>query len=201
MNKEKINELFFNKWSKSYDRAIFQFWMRGFQRQALKELRLRKDAKILDVSCGTGQLLNKLNGKAELYGVDISSGMLEIANKRLGNSVVLKKAEVHNLPFPDNYFDYVITTEAFHHYHGQINALLEMKRVVKPGGEVIVSDVNFLIKPINYLFEKFEPGCVKINSRKEMLNLFQKSGWKVIKQKRNFLFAIMTVGVKADYSK
>lgn len=196
MNKEKINELFFDKWSKSYDRTIFQFWMRGFQRQVLKELKLRKDTKVLDVSCATGQLLNKLKDKAELYGVDISLGMLKIANKLLGDQVVLKKAEVHNLPFPDDYFDYVITTEAFHHYHGQIKALLEMKRVAKPGGKIIISDVNFLIRSINSLFEKFEPGCVKINSKKEMLNLFQKSGLKVIKQRRNFLFAIVTLGEK-----
>lgn len=195
----KLNQNFFDRWSKSYDNPIFQFWMKGFQRQVFKELELNENTKLLDVGCGTGQFLSKLNelkGPAKLYGIDISEEMLKKAKQRLGSAAELKIADVHVLPFKENYFDYVISTEAFHHYGSQLSALKEMKRVAKPGRRIIISDINFFFKLIHQLFEKLEPGCVKVNSKKEMRKLFAEAGLTVIKQKRNFLFAVVTVGVK-----
>jgi ubiquinone/menaquinone biosynthesis C-methylase UbiE len=122
--------------------------------------------------------------------------MLKKARTKLPKNVTLVNADVHNLPFKDDYFDYVITTEAFHHYHNQERALSEMKRVVKKGGKVIVSDIHFFLRPIHWLFEKLEPGCVKINSKKEMRELFEKIALKNVRQSRNFIFAVMTTGEK-----
>ena len=122
--------------------------------------------------------------------------MLSKAGKKLSGKAKLQKADVHALPFKDNSFNYVISTEAFHHYYDQQKAVREMARIIKSGGKVIVVDINFFLKPIHWLFKKLEPGHVKINSRKEMKQLFQQAGLKDIRQRRNFLFAIMTVGEK-----
>lgn len=194
MNKDKENLNFFNKWAKTYDLGIFQFWMRGFQKPALKIIDTTNKPKILDISCGTGELLLKLKDKAELTGGDISEEMLKVARKKLPQQVLLKKADVHDLPFETGTFDYVITTEAFHHYADQKKALSEMKRVTKKGGKVLVIDINFFLAPLHRLFEKLEPGCIKINSRKEMRELFEQSGLGNIKQQRSFIFAVMTSG-------
>ena len=193
-----VNEFFFDKWSKSYDKPLFQFWMKRFHKLVLNELKLNKSIKILDISCGTGQLLNKLKWRAKLYGVDISQEMLRVAKRRLGDSAILQKGDVHNLPFKDNTFDYVISTEAFHHYGDQIKALREMNRIVKNKGKVIISDINFLSRQIHWLFERFEPGCVKVNTKREMRELFERAELKPVRQKRNFLFALMTIGVKTN---
>lgn len=190
------NKNFFDRWTKSYDAGLFQFWMRRFYLPILKEVMLTKKTSLLDISCGTGELLQHLQGKAELQGLDISEEMLKKARAKLPKEITLHKADVHHLPFKDNHFDYVVTTEAFHHYYSQELALQEMARVTKKGGKVIVSDINFFLKPIHWLFEKIEPGCVKINSRKEMRRLFEKIGLKHIHQSRNFLFAVLTVGEK-----
>ncbi len=153
--------------------------------------------KLLDVSCGTGELLKTLARKpGKWYGVDISPEMLAVARKKLPASVVLKEALVHRLPFPDNYFEYVVSTEAFHHYDRQQKALKEMARVTKNGGKVIIVDINFFLPCLHFLFQKIEPGCVKINGRKEMQRLFEKTGLTNIQQQRSFLFAVMTVGKK-----
>lgn len=191
------NEKLFDRWAKSYDKNLFQFWMGKFHIPVLKELKLSSKMKILDCSCGTGELLARLKGKAELYGIDFSEKMLEEARKKLGTGVVLKKTDVHNLPFPDNHFDVVISTEAFHHYYNQPKALQEMKRVVKKEGKVIIVDINFFLHSIHRLFEKLEPGCVKVNGRKEMVKLFERTGFKDVKQKRNFIFSVVTVGKKS----
>src|SRR3989344_5771319 len=191
----KQNSSFFNRGAKRYDNPLLQFWMRRFHAPTLEELRFTSATKILDISCGTGELLKKLQGKAELYGIDISEEMLKVARKKLGQAN-LQTGDVHNLPFEENYFDYVITTEAFHHYYNQQKALQEMIRITKKGGKVIVADINFFLKPIHWLFETFEPGCVKVNSKKEIKRLFEEVGLRNIRQKRNFAFAMMTVGEK-----
>ena len=160
------NRQLFDRWAKSYDKAVFQFWMRKFYAQATAELQLNPKTKVLDISCGTGELLKSLQGKAELYGIDISEEMLKAAKKKLGRKVKLLKADVHRLPFEDNFFDYAMTTEAFHHYYDQPSALKEMVRVTKNGGKIIVADINFFLKPVHWLFQKIEPGCVKVNSKK-----------------------------------
>ncbi len=190
------NKTLFNHWAKNYDAPWFQFWMRRFQLPALGELILTPDTKILDCSCGTGEFLRKLQGKAQVYGLDISEEMLKIARRKLPAETKLQKADVHNLPFEDNFFDDVISTEAFHHYYDQRKALQEMVRVAKKGGKVIVVDLNFFLKPIHWLFERFEPGCVKVNDKQEMKGLFQQAELRAIRQKRNFGFAVMNVGEK-----
>ena len=194
------NKRFFNQWSKSYDCELFQFWMKKFQKPIL-EMDFSPATKILDVSCGTGEMLLELSKNdnvvpKNLFGVDFSEQMLTTARKKLNSEIILLQADVHALPFKDNCFDYVASTEAFHHYYDQEKALSELMRVTKNGGKVIIIDVNFFLRPLHYLFQRFEPGCVKMNSRKELRIIFEKTGLKEIKQERIFLFAVMTVGEK-----
>ena len=190
------NRQLFDRWAKSYDNAVFQFWMKKFHAPAAAGLQLTSKTKVLDISCGTGELLKRLQGKAQLYGVDLSEEMLAVARTKLPKEATLLKADVHRLPFKDDFFDYVTSTEAFHHYHDQQKALQEMFRVTKTGGKIIIVDINFFLRHIHWLFQKIEPGCVKVNSKKEMKKLFEEAGLRNIKQKRNFLFAVMTVGKK-----
>ncbi len=199
------NKAFFDRWSKTYDSSPIRFWMRHFQIPALQEIQFRPGIKILDLSCGTGELLQTLfrksKGKAELYGLDISNDMLRKARQKLPTEVKLVQGDVHNLPFDSGEFDYVLCTEAFHHYHSQNQAVAEMKRVLKNSGKIIIVDVNFFLPPVHWIFQKLEPGCVKINNKREMGLLFRKNGINIIKQQRNFLFAIMTIGQKEEREK
>ena len=71
-----------------------------------------------------------------------------------------------------------------------------MKRVAKIGGNVIIVDVNFFSRFVHKLFQRLETGCVKLNDMNEMKELFKKAGLKVINQKRNFLFSVVTYGQK-----
>ncbi|HIH11503.1 TPA: class I SAM-dependent methyltransferase [Candidatus Woesearchaeota archaeon] len=194
------NLRFFDRWASSYDHSLFQFWMKKFHVPILHELENKRNLAIVDLSCGTGQLLSSIyqqsGGNVNLSGVDISKEMLKTAKKRLPSSVKLYTADVHSLPFASNTFDYVLTTEAFHHYYDQRQALQEMKRVAKKGGQIIVVDVNFFFFFIHWIFQKFEPGCVKINSKKQMRQLFENAGLTQIVQQRSFLFSIMTKSFK-----
>ena len=196
-SKLQQNRSFFNHWAQNYDWPLFQFWMKRFQVPALKQIQFFPGLKILDLSCGTGELLKSLQQRypsAQLYGVDISPKMLVAARRKVGKKVKLFQADVVHLPFRQDSFDYVLSTEAFHHYYDQQKALREMARVVRKGGQVIIVDVHFFLPLIHRLFEWLEPGCVKINNRAEIKALFLKAGLRDIQQQRNFLFAVMTTG-------
>lgn len=120
-----------------------------------------------------------------------------MARLKLPSAIQLKVADVHHLPFSSNSFDSVLSTEAFHHYESQSKALQEMIRVTKKGGKVIVVDINFFFKPIHWLFQRVEPGCVKINNKREIKNLFENNGLTKVHQQRSFMFAVITVGIKS----
>ena len=194
MNNIAINKNTFDKVARHYDFFIIKNWMKKFNKSILR-INFRKSDKILDISCGTGELLLELErkGMKDLYGLDISNNMLCKAKEKL-KYATLKEGDVHELPYKDSIFDYVISTEALHHYSSQSKALQEMKRVCKNQGRVIVVDIDFW--KFNKILEKFEPGCVKVNNRKEMHLLFCRAGFKIIKQSKDFLFSFVTIGTK-----
>lgn len=190
MNKNRERNIaFFDRWAQCYDAAIFQFFMKRFFRRTLAAI--DHSGRVLDVSCGTGELLVQLRKKGvTAYGSDISPVMLQHARAK---GCVVLRADVHALPFKDNAFDDVISTEAFHHYGNQQEALAAMVRVAKPGGKVIVSDVTFYL--FNRLFERWEPGCVHILDRRELWQLFETAGLLSVTQSHG-PFVNTTMGVK-----
>ncbi len=95
---------------------------------------LKDGIKVLDIGCGNGRLKDYLESKAniEYYGVDNNEKFIEIAKKRNGNFEV---GDFLNLPYPDNYFDLVLSVAAFHHIPSDFyrsEALKEVSRVMKP---------------------------------------------------------------------
>lgn len=195
MNNKEKNKQVFDKVADIYDFAPFQWWMRRFYRPIFSEVELESNKRLLDVSCGTGNMLKEMeqSSDTELYGADLSENMIKQAEEKLEN-VNLQTVDVHSLPFEDDFFDYVTTTEAFHHYYNQTKAVAEMRRIVKPGGKVIVVDIEFFFNFVHRIFERLEPGCVKVNSGEEMRQLFQEQNLDIIKQERSFIFAVATVG-------
>lgn len=188
----------FNMWAPHYDFSLFQWWMKKFHKKIIQEVAPGVKAKFVDLSCGTGELLHELaktKPLLSLHGVDIAENMLAVAKQKVP-SAKFYQMDVHHLRLKDNLFDYVVSTEAFHHYPDQRKALSEMVRVCKPGGKVMIADINFFSSLLHRLFEKIEPGCVHINSRKEMHKLFEEAGLKDIRQERIFLFAVTTIGMK-----
>lgn len=100
--------------------------------------------RVLDVGCGTGYLglgLAHAGRATELHLVDISPGMLGRARENadaLGVDAVLARATAADLPYADDTFDAVVTRGVLHHLHDVPAALAEWRRVVRPGGPVLV---------------------------------------------------------------
>ncbi|WP_435875110.1 class I SAM-dependent methyltransferase [Nonomuraea fuscirosea] len=97
--------------------------------------------RILDAGCGSGPLFAELRERgAVVTGVDASAGMLELARRRLGDDADLRVADLAGpLPFPDETFDDVIASLVLHYLEDWGPALAELRRVLKPGGRLLVS--------------------------------------------------------------
>ncbi len=196
---KRLNKKFFDFWAKTYDWCILKPWLYHIQKKVVSHIKLKNKSNILDVGCGTGDslvLLNKLNENLNLYGIDISEKMLKRADKKLHKKAVLKLGDVENIRFQEKSFDYVINTEAFHHFPDPNKATKEMSRVLKKNGKLIIADINFYFNFIHWLFKKIEPGHVKIYNEKEFQSFFLKNNLKIKEQKRIGLFVILTVGEK-----
>lgn len=102
---------------------------------------------ILDVGCGTGMITLPL---AELghsvTGIDLSEGMLRIAKEKASNfnlAVEFKLGDAENLPFEDELFDVVINRHLLWTLPDPEKAISGWKRVLKPGGKVMILDGNW----------------------------------------------------------
>ncbi|WP_051179687.1 class I SAM-dependent methyltransferase [Nocardia concava] len=97
--------------------------------------------RILDAGCGSGALFAELRDRgAKVTGIDASAGMLELARRRLGSDADLRVADLSNpLLFPDNAFDDVIASLVLHYLKDWGPTLAELRRVLEPGGRLLVS--------------------------------------------------------------
>lgn len=95
---------------------------------------------ILDVACGTGRFF-ELYAPRQIYGIDASADMLKQAAKRKGVKKV-QVADAEKLPFPDNTFDAVITSQFIMHTPFYKNIIKDMMRVAKKGGSLIIDFPN-----------------------------------------------------------
>ncbi len=105
-----------------------------------------KHARILDICCGTGSVIFSFAEKytdALLTGYDFSAGMLHKAKQKdAAGRIVLVQGDAANLSYIDDCFDIVCCSHALYELKGRVrkDALMEMERVVKPGGNVLIME-------------------------------------------------------------
>ncbi|RJO62210.1 MAG: class I SAM-dependent methyltransferase [Dehalococcoidia bacterium] len=103
---------------------------------------------LLNLGCGHGADFLPFKSEFKLFGVDYSAGMLQLARKfaqKHGFEVKLSQADLRQLPYPNACFDWAIAVASLHHLKGhsaQLKALVELRRVLNPGGEAFVTVWN-----------------------------------------------------------
>jgi SAM-dependent methyltransferase len=104
----------------------------------LDAARVGAGSRLLDVGCGTGLVLQRAAGRgATLAGIDVSPGLLAIAESRVPDAD-LRLDDLQALPFPDDSFDAVTGINAFQFAADPLAAIAEAARVVVPGGRVAI---------------------------------------------------------------
>lgn len=163
--------------------------------------------KILDIGCGSCIILTKLKGKK--YGIDADKKTLRIVSKK-HPEIHLAASGAEILPFAENSFDTVICTEVIEHLKHPEEALKEMHRVAKKGGEIIISTPNY--RSVWPLIERFWSRKANVRdyskehishfSKKILKKMAEESGMRELKIETKFLLypAASVVSEKAAYA-
>jgi malonyl-CoA O-methyltransferase len=165
MDKEKISSNF-SKSAKHYDKyADLQL---SVAKKLFALLKDRQDlAKILDVGCGTGALVEMLLNeypRSEIFGVDIAEGMVEVASKKIkGEKVRFLRADAEHLPFKLQEFDLVVSSLSLQWMDAQ-GIFEQVSRVLKQGGD--------------FYFSTFGPATLEELKRNNLsINFFPHIDW------------------------
>jgi ubiquinone/menaquinone biosynthesis C-methylase UbiE len=144
----------FDAWAGNYDRSVLNhFLFRPAYMAAMEEIARwhatnPRPFTVLDIGCGTGTLAGVLAGSAwpvTVVGIDYSAAMcLEASGKadRAGASAAARfvAGDSEHLPFADGAFNIVTCSNSFHHYPNQAAVVREMRRVLAPGGWLVLID-------------------------------------------------------------
>jgi SAM-dependent methyltransferase len=105
--------------------------------------RLVSAGRVLDAGCGTGSGTARLAEHAHAaVGVDVSPGAIADARQRHGDEASFVEGDMRSLPFEAGEFDFVVCFEAFAHVAETELVLDELRRVLRPGGTLLVSSPN-----------------------------------------------------------
>lgn len=136
-----------NRWN-LYDFAVPKV---DLQQIAIDKLKLSGCENILDVGCGSGDLLSAIKSRGHqgrLVGVDISSSIFSAKN------IEFRKASADQLPFPDNSFDIIFSFFMFYHLSDKQKALKEWGRILKPNGTLVIATSSLKNKLKHKSFKK-----------------------------------------------
>lgn len=128
-------------WAPAYD-FIFDWIFAPGRASAIKHLGMGRQDSVLEVGIGTGLNLPLYPATTRLTGIDLSQEMLDKAVERVQNlampNVTLKVMDATSMDFGDNEFDRAIATYTISAVPDPVAVLREMRRVVKPGGVIVI---------------------------------------------------------------
>jgi demethylmenaquinone methyltransferase / 2-methoxy-6-polyprenyl-1,4-benzoquinol methylase len=220
----------FNSIAKTYD-FINHFLSLGidyyWRRRALKALGNPLPKSILDVATGTGDfaIVAAKLGIEKIYGIDIADRMLDIGKTKirkqgLTDKIHLENGKAESIRFEDSFFDAIIVAFGVRNFENLEKGLLEMHRVVKHEGKIVVLEFSkpkiFPVKQVYFFyFKRILPFIGKLISKhieaydylpntvlnfpegKDFLNILEKVGFRDVTQHRlTFGIASVYVGVK-----
>ncbi|HTU18270.1 MAG TPA: methyltransferase domain-containing protein [Gemmataceae bacterium] len=132
------------------DEASADESFQAYKQHSFALLELESGQHVLDVGCGTGEdartMAQRVAPGGRVVAMDGSQSMIATARQRAegcGLPVEFQVGDIHQLPFADNSFDAARADRIFMHLESPAQALREMMRVVRPGGRVLVYEVDF----------------------------------------------------------
>ena len=155
-------------------------------KKILDSLLINEDSKVLDLGTGRGYLafsLAESNKNSQIVGLDIVVNTLE-KNKTKANELKLSNLSFVSysgitFPFEDNTFDCIVTRYALHHFPDIEKAFSEIQRVLKPGGQLFISDPtpngDDKMRFVDTFMQLSKDGHVKFYTKNE----FEREGQKV----------------------
>lgn len=158
----------------------------------LELLASEEGGSLADLGCGTGEMLSRIlqtyPDRFRLHGLDLSANSLKKAEEKCGGAVSLQKGNVEQLPYETGSMDLLLCMHSFHHYPHPVEALREMRRVLKPGGKLILVEncyptMKRLKVNITLLLYRYPNGDIRMYSQKQMNALAVKAGFELLENR------------------
>lgn len=171
MNEPATSKLY-DLWAWFYD-CSFGALVHRRQVRAVEQLRLRPGERVLDIGVGTGMTLKHYPADVRVVGMDLSGGMLAKAVKKIRDDgldrCLLVQADAMLPPFADQSFDHVMITHTVSVVSDPSRLIAWARRLVKPGGRVVVLNHFLSGNPLIAWIEKVaNPLCVRIGWRSNL---------------------------------
>lgn len=114
------------------------------ERIALRKLLPHDGRRVIEIGAGAGRLFNLYEHYDEVHLLDYAHSQLEQAVERIGDVARVRfvQGDIYNLPFPDGYFDGVVTVRVLHHVLDLSAAFGEIARITAPGGWYVLEFAN-----------------------------------------------------------
>lgn len=170
--------LFYRYLSRVYDRINPFIWNEAMREEAIDMLDIQSDDVVLDVGCGTGFATEGLLQRTEhIHGLDQSPHQLEKAFEKFGKrgSVQFYLGDAERLPFEDGRFDVVWSSGSIEYWPNPVRALEELRRVGKPGGQVLVVGPDY---PNSTVFQKLADAIMLFYDEAEADRMFREAGFE-----------------------
>lgn len=183
-NKEKSLK-YFNSTAENYDSSMDGRYVTPMYSGLVKEIKKNKTGTLLDVGCGTGNVLKLLeDSNFDMTGIDYSENMINQAKSNLDEKVSLYISDAEKMQFEDKSFDIIVCNASFHHYPHPLETLKEMRRVAKDNAKLYIGE-GYIYQPFRFLMDiyfKFsDAGDYKSYGKRELKKLFLKSGFELTK--------------------
>ncbi|BDG72740.1 class I SAM-dependent methyltransferase [Roseomonas fluvialis] len=188
--RDRYVQALFDGGAASYDRinAIFSLGTGArYRRDALKRAGLAPGKRLLDVATGTGLVAREavriLGRPEDVVGLDLSAGMLREARASLPNPLVQARAEA--LPLADASVDLVSMGYALRHVPDLVGTFREYHRVLRPGGRVLLLEIDQPASPValaavRFYLGRVVPGLSRIIGRGERDSRMMRYFWDTI---------------------
>jgi phosphatidylethanolamine/phosphatidyl-N-methylethanolamine N-methyltransferase len=168
-----------------YDATFGRLVKRRIAR-AIGHMNIAETDSVLDLGIGTGASLNYYPHRGRIYGIDLSSGMLREARKKIHERglqhVALLQADALRLPFADDTFDHVFISHVISVVSDPYRLIREAQRVAKPEARIVI--VNHFQSNNRFIamFEKWLcPLCTRLGWRSDLVlqELIRRTGMQV----------------------
>ena len=177
------------------------YWSFDYKR-SIQALELLRPDNLIDIGCGPGGFLARMRKELpqiRLFALDLSEGMVNEVRERFGGSVEATVGDAENMPLASCTFEAVTVNMSIHHYPHPEKALGEMARILKPGGALLLNDMD-CAAPIrafaNWIFPKLPGGDVKMYNRVEIEEMMSSAGFRRIRYMKISPFSFQCVGEK-----
>lgn len=152
---------------------------KDIKRYSYEEMRIKSGHQVLDVGCGPGidvvQLTECVSNSGFVFGIDLDQVMIKHAkilaeSQKVSARVELQAHDVATLPYESHYFDSCRSERVFMHLDDPLATLIEMHRVTKPNGRVVVIDSDWSSLSIDCDYPAIENKLFQFNKDKLLTN-------------------------------